>query len=249
MKLGVLLRAHKRHKTLDIALSELFRYNDLGLEVMVQLIADRPNFMVEGVISKWRDKLFGLRYTQTPILSSGGERWMENANENLALLEAGNPDWVLFADDDRWFARPQIDDELPAALGDKDIDVYYAKSLFLWDKPDQINTKRHHDAITIWRHMRGARFPTDRVIQAPFVIHDHAIMHDRVGHLNTPLLDYGSYAAEERQELYNAYVKAGRDPRDPWISSLIEPPKLIPLPIQGEDLYSCDTSKNHSASQ
>lgn len=238
MKLGVLLRAHQRAKTLDIALSEFFRYREFGIDVAVSIIADRPHFLVEKVLEKWRSSLFHLHYTKIPILGYGKQSWMENSNENLRHLERCNPDWIVFADDDRWFARPQIDEELPRALDDENVDLWYAKSLFLWDKPDQINARRHHDQVTIWRHTRGDRFPTDRVIQAPAGVHDGAVVAGRVGHLSTPLLDYGSYDAAERQRVYDSYVRAGRDKRDPWISTLVESPQLEKLPLKCDDLWS-----------
>lgn len=227
MRLGVILRAHVRHKTLDIALSELERYEDeLGIEVKTQLVVDRPHFLVNKVLDKHRDRLFGLRYVE-PLLQAGRARWMENANDALDRLEPCAPDWVLFADDDRWFEPSKINAELHGALHQDNVDVWKAESLFFWDKPTQINVGRHHWAPVLWRHVTGCRFPTDRVIQTPIEIHDEAVVSGRVSTLRTPLLDYGSFSAEERQRVHDAHVRSGGyDAADPWVASLLAPPDL-----------------------
>jgi len=241
IKLGVLLRAHHRHEQLDIALQELLRYNELpGLEVKIQVLVDRPHFLVEGVLKKYRDRLYGLAYCPFPIVSARGYRFMESNNYNLKRLEHCDPDWVYVADDDAWFAPPMIDKELPEALTSTTVDLWYAKSLFLWDDPRQYNENRKHYGPVIWRHQPGARWPLDRSLQVPMPLHDEAIMTRRVGDLTTPLLDYGSYDEPERVRLYNAYLRAGRDPHDAWVSSLVEPPDLRSLDLSEDwiDLWS-----------
>lgn len=244
MKLGVLLRCHHRSKTLDIAMSEFFRYHDdLGIDVAMHVLADRPNFLVESVLKKYRKRLFGLKYAPFPLVSNQGCRFMEALNLQLDALRDAGCDWFTIADDDRWWEPTRADEHLKKCMEDPDVDLWYGQSLFIWDSPNLYNVNRHHDAVVLFRHRQGDRFPEDRVIQATEEIHDEAIVQGRTGRFPAPLLDYGTYDDQERNRVLKSFLNAGKD--DQYVRSIEQPPKLEYLPFDNwKDLYSEWEPKN-----
>lgn len=226
MNLGVLLRVHCRALTLDLALSEIFRYEKVvpSLKVHVHILADRPTDEVVAVLRRYQDRLAFWKSCPFPIVSPDGERWGEASN--LQMLDfntawAPKPDWILFQDDDRWLEPLHAPAELETALWNPDVDMWYAHSLFMWDHPDRYHSGRHHHSPILFRFQPGDYFPRNRVIQATEGVHDQAIMASRIATLRTPLLDYGSFHSTERIRLYNAFVEAGKV--DPYIDSLLAP--------------------------
>jgi hypothetical protein len=122
--------------------------------------------------------------------------------------------------------------EIPYALAHKDTDVWNAHSVFVWDKSDQINVNRKHCSPILFRFRDRDQFPLDRDIQAPLPLFDEAHIKRRIGLLTTPLLDYGTFEAAERERVFNAFVKAYK--RDLYVYSIIAEPELKSL-----DEYFC----------
>lgn len=221
------MRAHVRTTTLQVALSEFLRYAEDGLcEVKIHLLVDRPSWGVSKIITKYADRLWGLSECPFQLISKKhGERFMEALNFQVAALTATATDWLTIADDDRWWSPPQIDEELPQAMANEAVDIYYGRSLFFHSNTDTYTKTRHHDSVVLFRTLRGDRFPVDRTIQATEKRHDGAIMQGRVGHLATPLLDYGTWTPEERDRVYKAFTEAGKT--DSYVESIRTAPELI----------------------
>lgn len=250
VQLGGILRCHVRTKPLAIAINEFFRYGrELGIDVGLSILSDRPTTEVSYVLNRAK-AAYGdqVRITGSHIevLGGGKQRWMSSNSYNTSLVEeAFDPEWIYFMDDDRWFEPDKILPALFKALTSDEDDVWTAESLFFWDKPDQINRARHHHQAVLWRHVRDERFCTHRELQVPYQIYDEAIMTGRIADIGVPLLDYGSYDAAERKRVYEAYIAAGRNPNDPWISSLIAPPEgALEKYVVNPDLWSQADAKS-----
>lgn len=229
--LGVLLRAHRRAATLDIALSELFRYGTLpGVAVRIHVMADRPSQGVVDVIEKYRLKLYRATSPTLPLLSAQhGEQFMPALNAQLADLEPANCDWYLVADDDQWWEPHHINSELPTALHNPNVDMWYAPTVFFWDTPTTFHPDRRHCSAILFRKLPGDRFPLNRIIHCTQNRHDSAIISGRTGIFKTPLLNYGSFDALDRKQVYDTYQAVGKI--DPFVQSGYEaPPALARFP-------------------
>lgn len=228
MKLGVMLRVRARAASLRVVLDELLAYRTLGIDPKIHVLADRPTTDVQAVLDDYRDHFWGLHYLDFPILSrKDGERFREAKYRQYHLLEPASPDWVLLQDDDRIFERAGALRELPTALADPDVDLLYAKSLFLWDDHDHVNLSRDHCSPVLFRYRPDQSFPLDRDIQAPLPLHDEAIVRGRIRTLDTPLLDVGTLRLPERERVYRAFLEAGK--ADAYVASIITPPRIALL--------------------
>lgn len=231
IRLGVLLRAHRRARTLDIVLSELERYNSFpGLEVHILTQIDRPTEDVQDILRKHANPDF-MRFTSAPKpMVADKENFLSNQNAHLDEAERRLPrcDWFFTADDDRWFEPQRITEELPRALSNPDISLWDCRSLFMWDEPTKFNAARHHLTPLLWRHIPRFRFSGRRMMSVPDALHDQYILTGAHGHMQTPLLDYGSYTSAERRLLYDIFTAAGK--RDDYIDSLLAPPRLLTFP-------------------
>ena len=236
MKIAALLRVHRRARTLDIVLSEIARYGKLpGIQTIVQVAADRPSKEVEMILARHKS-LIHSRINVEPIVSKdSGERFQEVLNEQLEVIQDWKPDWVLRQDDDEWLEPCHATEELPLAIHDPEIDLWYAFTVYMWDRPNQYNFRRKHFSPYMFRYIPGDRFPTNRLIHATELLHDRAVIEGRQGLLRSPLLDYGTFTEEERQENFERYLKAGR--LDDFTRSLVEPPDLRIFPEDAIDDY------------
>lgn len=228
-----MVRAHRRTKTLRIVLSELQRYSTFqGLDVRPLAMVDRASAGVRAVLEEFKVPVIESPF---PLLEPGRERFMEALNVHLKELEKCDPDWVLVQDDDNWFEPTRITAELPAALASRDVDAYFVRALFFQDSPDTYNTRRYHQSIQLWRHIKGFRYSTKRMIFAPDSLHDAAIIACRTRILPVPALDYGGFTEEDRIATYTAYERAGKV--DDFTKALIEPPALRTFPDDYDQAY------------
>jgi len=224
--LAALVRAHRRHKTLKIVLSELRRYAQVwpGVDVRIVVMADRPTAEVKTLLDSSAGPDLLVIPAPKPLVSAAGENFLHPLNLQLDALEKWQKkvDWCYLADDDRWFDPACADAEIPALLHDRDVGLLFSRSLFFWELPTVYNAERHHVSPVMWRHCKGERWSGHRMIQAPDNIHDSYIIAGALHHLKTPLLDYGSFSLHERQELHAAFTEAGK--HDPYIDSLLSRP-------------------------
>lgn len=233
IKLGVLLRAHRRVKTLRIVLSELRRYGTFpGLEVRPLAMVDRATPEVRSALDEFKVPIIESPF---PLLTEGHERFMEGLNVHLKELEKCDPDWVLVQDDDNWLEPVRVTTELLAALQDRDVDAYFIRALFFQDSPTTYNTRRHHLSLQLWRHIKGFRYSCKRMIFVPDGLHDSAVISCRTKTLKTPALDFGGYTEAERLQTFRAYERAGKI--DSFTRALIEPPSLRTFPKDYDQDY------------
>jgi len=163
-------------------------------------------------------------------LDKDGEHFVEGLNFQIEAMEARWEDleWIYAQDDDRWFESVKITEELPRALSAGSKDVYYCRSLFMWDKSHLFNTSRAHDSILLYRHRPGARWSGNRILNVPDEIQEQAIIEGREGTISTPLLDYGTFREDERFRVYAAFALAGKT--DDYVKSIFAPPALLRFP-------------------
>lgn len=226
MHLVALVRSHNRHNLLQVVLDELIRYGTLpGLTVSISLALDRPTHNVLAVAAA-HEANCSICEMPFPLLSAErGERFSEGLNlqlEDINRWPGPPPDWLYLADDDRWFEPNGITKELPEALSNPDVDLWYCRSVFFWDFPGSYNLNRYHHTPLLSRYNPGDRWPTNRMISAPERIHDAAIVRGRIGNIKTPLLDYGSFTPLWREELYRSFEAAGKV--DDYTGSLLRDP-------------------------
>lgn len=211
-RVAVMLRCHARPQLLDRVLRYYLALNHSEVRVEVSLMADRPTRSVEKVIRVHEPYIFQLLRCPFPIVSfDGGNRFMEAANYQYTKIQVIRPDWVIFADDDRWF-EPKFRYELREVVDDDTKDMWYARSLFFWEE-GQIRTDFFdHNSVALFRYVPGDVYPDDseRHIQAPAGLHDAALQFDRYGQLGSRLLDYGYCGAEERQRVFEEFKAVGR---------------------------------------
>src|SRR5262245_27787473 len=199
MRVLALVRSHNRAHTLPIVLDELIRYNRLGdTDCAISLALDRPTPEVCKIAAKYSKYCFSVLDMPFPLVSDR-ERFSEGLNLQLDDAERYdlNPDWLYLADDDRWFEPLSITTELPTALESPDIDLWYCRSLFLWNEPHLYNPARYHHTPLLSRYRHGDRFPLNRMISATETLHDDAIIRHRFSNLRTPILDYGSFTESD----------------------------------------------------
>ena len=232
-----MLRAHCRVKTLSLLLGELRRYHrDMDIDVRICAMADRPSpdvfDCIEDHFAAHVQANGRVLYVAAPFrqLDSQGEHFMKGLNVQMDAMEKAWPemDWVFAADDDRWFEPVKITEELPRALADDSKDMYYCRSLFMWDRSDLFNTSRQHDSALLYRFQPGYRWSGDRMLNVPDALHEQAVMTGRTGTISTPLLDYGTFDERERLRVYTAFSVAGK--LDPYVKSIYDPPALLKFP-------------------
>ena len=187
-------------------------------------MVDRPTPDVASVLAEFKIPTIEAPH---PLLVPGKERFMEALNLHLRELEECDPDWVMTQDDDQWL-EPRKAELLPSALADRDVDAYFLRTLFFQDQADTYNSRRQHYSIQLWRHIKGFRYTTKRILFCPDALHDSAVISCRTRALPAPLLDYGGFTEAERQATYKAYEKAGKI--DPFTRALVEPPALQKFP-------------------
>jgi len=262
IELAALVRCHRRAWTLHEVLSELTRYNSFaGLRCRILVMGDRISSEVCDVVHEHlrahrSSKLMRLVYTHTPMLEPGRENFCYNQNIHLDALDEWSdedrfdPRWVYINDDDYIFEKHRIALSLVPTLQRDEIDAYHCPTIYLVEPGNQALSDRHHTAIRLYRHQRGPRFSGRRMLSIPDDLHDAAVVHDKTAEFPVPLLEYGSYTAKDRRELYDAYARAGKV--DAFTSPLIaDPLTLSPFPDiydpkygawEGMDVSKCPTA-------
>lgn len=205
----VKLRGHRRAALLDRTLRfwESMHTGDYPVEICLML--DRPTPDVRAVARLHSAHIARQLECPFPILSfEGGDRFMEAANVHLAECEALEPNWVVFADDDRWF-EPSYHQEHRRAVDDDSVDCWYARSLFFWDDRHVRTDFFDHNSVALFRHRPGDRFDHS-YNQAPAALHADAHRLGRTGQLSARLLDFGYASRAEREACFRAHAETGR---------------------------------------
>jgi hypothetical protein len=206
----VMLRGHRRPQLLDQTLRRYLALNSSQYPVEISLMLDRPTRQVMEVVDIHRSNISRISLCPFAILSfDGGDRFMEAANWQLANeVEPLEPNWVIFADDDRWPEKSYAE-EHGALVSNTDVDCWYMRSLFFWDETRIRTDFFDHNSIFMWRHTPGDRFD-DSYNQAPKEIHDSAHREGRTGQITSRLLDRGYGTPDERERCFKAHSETGR---------------------------------------
>lgn len=230
------MRVHRRVDTLRVVFSELRRYRSFkGIAVLCHVMADRPSEEVKKVLEENEDLIYNVLPAPFPLVSSQGERFLEGLNLQLDDFERAGCDWYYLADDDYFLESGQAQDALEWALEQNDFDMFNCWSVFFWDSPDLYNANRKHYSPFLWRVLPGDRYPLNRMIQVTEHRHDTAIAENRVSDLEVPILDYGTYSAADRQEVWERYAAAGKI--DDFTRPLLQQPKLMVAPVSWKLIY------------
>lgn len=207
----VMQRAHRRAALLDRTLRFYERLGRSDAPVEIALMADRPTADVREVIKLHRNNLARVIECPFPMVSfEGGQRWMEASNYHLANgVEPLEPVFVIFSDDDRWPEASYAQEHL-ALVGNSDVDMWYARSLFFWNETQVRADFFDHNSVYLWRHRPGDRFDEKMLNQAPAGVHADALANGRHAQLKARLLDYGYASTEERAACFASHKESGR---------------------------------------
>lgn len=207
---AVTLRVHQRAELLDKVLAYWTTLKAPDVDIVLSILEDRPTPEVRAVVDKY--PVAQRLSCPFPILSFElGEKWRESCDiQYQALAEMKpRPDWVIFADDDRWFEQGW-EVELAKAVKDKKTDLFYATSLFFWT-PTEVRTDFfEHNSVAMYRYRPGDHWDLERHLQAPQQIHDAAHKAGRVKQFKHRLLDFGYASDEERRRLLHTFKLVGR---------------------------------------
>lgn len=206
----VTLRCQRRPALLDRVISAYLDLAQPGVEIAISLMADRPTPEVDTIIDRWRPDLAQTFDCPFPICSHAqGNLFREAARVQYARIRQLEPDFVIFADDDRWF-EPGFRQELKTATEDDSVDLWYARSLFFWE-PRRIRTDFfEHNSVALYRYDPDDQFSLTRHLQAPERLHDRACASGRIRQLKARLLDFGYCGVDERLTLFHIFKEAGR---------------------------------------
>lgn len=219
---AVTLRVHRRDKLLERVLKYWTSLQVPGVDLVLSILEDRPTDAVRAVVDKY--PVAQRLSCPFPILSfEQGNRFIDACDFHYKALVDLKPNWVIFADDDRWFERGW-EEELTAAVKDTKTDLWYAHSLFFWNATQVRTDFFDHNSVVLYRYVPGDGWD-GRHIQAPAKLHDRAHKRGRVKQFKHQLLDFGYSTDEERRALIHIFKLVGR--LDGVISHLLDPnPKL-----------------------
>ena len=223
---GVMLRVHRRDRYIPKVFDTL-RKLARGRRVALVVMADRPSSAVLSALDRQLKQIpsnIKTRVVDAPFpLVGAGEKFMQALQIHYEYLLDLDPalDAASLWDDDMWLQRAGIR-ELRGHLDYLDYDRLDARSYFLWDHPDQANEAfpPHWQAL-VFRVYRGDQFPTTVMTHAP----EKVAFSRRAARLTNRLWNAGYFSADERQQLWDKYRRAGKI--DAHTRSLVRPPKLV----------------------
>jgi len=224
-RFGIMLRVHRRHQYLR-RIFDNFRKLAQGREVFISIQADRPTPEVAALLGKLVEKLpasikVGFMESPFPLLERK-ERYMEALQiqyEHLKDLAGRDLQAAALWDDDFWLSAKGIR-ELRGHLDILEADRVEARSIFLWDTPEQHNTNfpPHWQAL-VFRVFPNDNYPLDYTVHCPV----RAAVGSCV-RLHNPILNAGYMDEEDRKLTWLAYRRAGKI--DAHTIKLTTPPTL-----------------------
>lgn len=208
--LGVVLKAHVRVASLQRVLEQLATWPGRLVSTM-RVVALLDSEYTPEVLDCLTENPIVNRVVKLPfrVVGPDGEKFMEATNVGLAELEDFNPDWIWYADDDRWF-EPGYENDLAGALLNPDVDVWNIRSMFFWEETGIREDFFKHNSPLLWRWQPGARLDPARMLETPPALYEAAKAAGRMGQLGYRLLDVGYISPKERQRVFDAYAQAGK---------------------------------------
>lgn len=221
-RLGVILQAHARERTLPAVLAQIGTLRTLA-ETRVVALLDRPTDRVARLVSealRGDDVLVPVPF---PVVGAR-ERFGEVQNLALEVLERWGPDWVLWAPDDLTF-EPGWEDAFRVALVDDAVDVWFVRSLFYWDSERiRLDVFPVCDPL-LWRWRAGARYDDRRQLLAPPAVVEPARLARRVRVFGPRALDRGFVTVEDRDACWRRARRLGK--LDRYSEALVTEPQIL----------------------
>lgn len=224
---AVLLRVHRRHKYLSRVFRCLKRLGK-GREVLLCIMADRPSGDVVDAVDRQVTNLpdnFQVEVVEAPcrLVDEGVENFMQALRTHMGHVRSmGEFDAFSIWDDDMWFRTGGVK-ELRRHMDSLAYDRIEARSAFLWDHSDQVNTRFpvHWQAI-LARHYPRDEFPLHIITHAT----EKVAMSPHVCHMERALVNAGYLDADEREDTWDTYKRAGK--LDAHTLCLKAEPRLVP---------------------
>jgi hypothetical protein len=209
--------AHKRPWLLPLIVKQVKHEWPDGV---VQITVDRPSSDVVSTIAEIQKKYPDVDVFEAPIPAiAERENFMELRNFQLEKIRQRGVEFAAMWDDDHIIESPgELEKYMQAGY-----DLVYISKLFLWDHLNLYNEAiPDHHSVFFFRVLENDKFPLDRIIHAPVMVHDNPLA--RIAHVSTRLLDIGYLFSEERERVFTAYKRAGKI--DPATLSLVNTPQL-----------------------
>jgi hypothetical protein len=208
-RLGVILKAHRRTKSLQKVIDQILGWmpNEFSDIYVVALVDPRASQEVRTILRNAPEQVVAIDLP-FPVVSAEGEKFMDANNFAMPYIDAWAPDWVYMADDDRWF-EPLHENELSGAL-DGEADVWNVRSLFFWNDYEVREDFFPHNSPLFWRWRPGLTFDLGRTLETPPELYDEAQAAGKLMDFRYRLLDTGYITPEERQRVFDAYAQAGK---------------------------------------
>lgn len=230
-RLGVLLRVHREHKYLKRIFRQISHLARAVEHTYVLIGADRAGPRVlrlcEGFARNCNDSITVSIVDALPVLTTGGANWMGSLNvlygELLDLAGPLGPDAAMLWDDDMLLSR-DLQRQLEGAFQCFEADRLEARTLFLWDSPDQYNGAfPEHWSTILFRVWCGDTFPLDYVTHSP----DQVARSGRYIRSPHAILNYGYISADQRPLIWKRKLDAGLI--DAHSLALVRRPTLEPV--------------------
>lgn len=210
MRLGVILMAHARERTLPAVLRQVAGLRDVAdTRVVAQL--DRPTEYVRRTVGE--ALVAGDVLIDVAPIVGGGEHFPARQNEALALLAPWRPDWIFWQADDFWFdPRDPWKETFNRALANEGIDVFFLTSLFFWNET-HVRVDGFYPHVSdplLWRWNERARYDPARQLLAPPAVVEEAQRFGRTAKFPLPLLDHGFATVEDRMRCALRSFRAGK---------------------------------------
>ncbi len=175
-------------------------------DAVVHFMADRPNAAVIAELAKLESHPAVKVFTSDMPAVGGVENFMLVRQCQLRFMQQENPRFICIWDDDHILENPK---EAADKVRHRHYDLIYTKKTIFWDDLEHTNCDLPvHNSVFFFRHLLNDRFPLNRMIHAPWQIHDK--LDAKVAQMKSTLLDIGYLYPEQREEVFKRYARAGK---------------------------------------
>jgi len=201
---GAMVLCHHRPWLLSLIVEQYWK--TWPGDCVVHFMADRPNAAVIAELAKLEAHPAVKVFTAGFPAVGGVENFMALRQCQLQFMQQENTRFICIHDDDHVLENPK---EAADKTRHRHYDLIYAKKTFFWDDLEHVNCDLPvHNSVFFFRNLEGDRFPMDRMIHAPWRIHDKS--DKKVTQMKSTLLDIGYLYPEQREEVFRRYARAGK---------------------------------------
>ena len=223
--LTIVILVNKRVKSLEMLLHQTKEIGRMW-PIRLWIADDRATDEVKRLYSRFDpDRILGIPF---PVRSSEfGEKFVEARNYVFEKLDEDPSPFVCLFDDDWVWGKGWRKHLIPCLrrLENKEVDCFYAHSLFIWDpKMETVNLRQHHTASHLSRFEPGWRVRANLCDHAPSPPPPGIRRDER---LPWPNLDLGAWTEDARRRVFREARDAGKV--DAWTCRFLEPPELVSL--------------------